>query len=80
MELNLGLALDNDLATEFENFAPYHTSMDVHYPYEVSGFLSLLPPGNTILTNWLDSKVPDKRPDTIIDKLTFEKYKGEINV
>lgn len=76
--MNLTLALDNEMAEEYENFAPYWTSMDVHYPYEVSGFLSLLPPGNTILTNWLDSKITDPGKDTIVSKLKFKPWKGEI--
>lgn len=70
-ELNLFLPLDKVMSDELENFAPYYSAMDANRPYESSKFLTLLPPGNTIITNWIDSKIKVNDQDTIISKLKF---------
>lgn len=61
------------MAKEAEQFASYHSSMDVSRPYAISGFITLLSPGNTILTNYLDKKVNNSNmEDTVVSKLKFK--------
>lgn len=70
-EENATCLLDNELANEMEKFRPYWSSMDVSKPYSISKFLSLLGPGNSIVTNYMDDKTPDTGVDTIVSRLKF---------
>lgn len=61
------------MAEAAENFAPYWSSMSANRPFELSKFLTLLPPGNTIITNYIGSNEKEPGEDTIVNRLKFKK-------
>lgn len=69
------LALDKDMELELENFAQYYSSMGANNPFESSKFLTLLGPGNNIVTNYIDSESVSAGTDNIVNKLKFKTIK-----
>ena len=70
--LNITVLLDNMMSDEAENFAPYYSTMDVNKLYSVSKFVSLLGPGNNIMTNYFDPDyMHETGKDTIVGKMNF---------
>ena len=70
------MLLDNDLINEAEHFAPYYSTMDVTKLYSVSKFVSLLGPGNNIMTNYLDpDNISVSGTDTIANQLHYVNVK-----
>lgn len=66
------MLLDNKLSERFNTLDPYFNAPDVSAPYAISGFLGLLSPATSILSNFLYDRSPSKRQDVVCDRFKFE--------
>lgn len=72
-EMNAVLLLDNDLTEECKTMDSHFVIPHESKPYAVSGFLGLLSPSTSILSNFIYNNEPLQGEDTIVKKLKFKK-------
>lgn len=59
------------LTEELKPLEPFYNIPTTAKPYDVGDFLSLLPPGNTVIGNYLADKTENPELDTIVNKINF---------
>lgn len=67
--------MDQELLDLFEPFDPKYNTPALSTPFKLGGYLTLLSPGNHIVTEFLEDKSEDRSHDAIVSKLKFIKVK-----
>ena len=70
-EMNAVLLLDNDLTQECSTMDSHFVIPHESKPYAISGFLGLLSPSTSILSNYIYSDEPLQGEDKIVKKMNF---------
>lgn len=73
LELNVSVLLDNSLSREFDSMSPWYSVPSAAKPFGITNLVSLLGPGNSVLSNYLyDKTTSPNEQDTVISKMKFK--------